>query len=100
MNALERDLIRRARDARTRQLLADDPSPRCAGCGVFQDEKTPGCSTCWNRHRQWKARAEVRAGTYAGPHGTRGYSVGCHCDVCVTTGRAQRRNRRHASQYA
>lgn len=26
----------------------------CSGCGMPRSDWTPGCKTCWNRHRNWR----------------------------------------------
>jgi hypothetical protein len=53
MNTVERDLLRQAIDARTRERLAHDRlisgEPVCAGCGCELTARTTGCKPCGNR---------------------------------------------------
>lgn len=63
MTGPERERLRRLIDARRRELLADECRRGCVGCGCHLDLRTPGCKTCWTRHRnrrRWREDPEFR----------------------------------------
>jgi hypothetical protein len=64
VNAIERDLLRQAIDARTRERLAHDRlisgEPVCAGCGCELPARTVGCKPCGNRANKKLQRDQNR----------------------------------------
>ena len=51
MTREDRERVKRAIDARVRELL-EDGNAGCAGCGCDRDSYTAGCRTCSNRRRR------------------------------------------------
>ncbi len=54
----ERATLRRLIDAKVRERVAAENAHLnlCAGCGMPHSDLTPGCSTCWDRHRNYMRR--------------------------------------------
>lgn len=57
MTSEERTAIKLALETHTRNRLTATFKPEecCKGCGMPWEENTPGCPTCWQRHRMRQA---------------------------------------------
>lgn len=59
MTAAERAYLKHEIDHAIRARLSR-VEKRCKGCGMPMDDWTPGCSTCSDRHREWRNRGDPR----------------------------------------